>query len=83
MLKRVRLVEIDDRTSTAAPPVLLRLSGHDVEERSCVTRQGRRVAIPLGSAHLGLCDVDFPDHRAKPHDDNNDLTRTRDFIREL
>ena len=56
---------IDDRTPAAAPPVLF---GHDVEERSCVTSQGRRVEIPLGSAHLGLCDVDFPDHRAKPHD---------------
>ena len=56
---------IDDHTPAAAPPVLF---GHDVEERSCVTRQGQRVEIPLGSAHLGLCDKDFPGHRAKPHD---------------
>ena len=52
----------DDRTSAAAS------FGHDVEERSCVTRQGQRVEFLLGSTCLGLCDVDFPDHRAKPHD---------------
>ena len=52
----------DDRTSAAAS------FGHDVEERSCVTRQGQRVEFLLGSTCLGLCDVDFPDHRTKLHD---------------
>ena len=60
----MRLVEIDDRTSAAAPLVL----HHNVEERSYVTRQGRRVNILLGSAYLGLCVVDFPNHRTKPCD---------------
>ena len=59
---------IDDRTSAAAPPVPLRPFGNDVGKRSCVTCQGRRVKIPPGSTHLGLCDVNFPDHRANPCD---------------
>ena len=49
-----------------APPLLhLRCIGHGVEERSHAMRQGQCIEIPLGSTHLGLCDKEFPDHRAK------------------
>ena len=61
---------IDDRTSAAAPPV--HPFGHDVEESGCVIHLGQDVGFPPGSAHLGLCNKDFPDHCAKPHDINND-----------
>ena len=58
------MVEIDDRTSAAAPLVL----HHNVEERSYVTRRGRHVGILLGSTYLGLCNINFPNHRTKPYD---------------
>ena len=74
-LKRVRFdLNPQDPTSAAAS------FGHNVEESSCVIHLGQCVGFPLGSACLGLCNEDFPDHRAKPHDNNNNLT-TGDFIR--
>ena len=71
-----------------APPVPLHLFGHDVEESSHVIHLGRPVEIPLGSTCLGLCDTDFPDHRAKSCDammmmTQWDLPRMGDFIRSL
>ena len=46
--------------------------GHDAKESHCTTHQGRHVEILLSSAHQGLHDNDFPDHRIKPCDPNND-----------
>ena len=46
--------------------------GHDAKESHCTTNQGRHVEILLSSAHQGLHDNDFPDHRIKPCDPNND-----------
>ena len=60
---------IDDRTSAAAP--LVHPFGHDVEESGCVIHPGQDIGFLLGSVHLGLCNEDFPDHRAKLHDNNN------------
>ena len=39
-----------------------------MKESVCVIHLGQLVGIPPGSTCLGLCDKDFPDHRAKPRD---------------
>ena len=77
VLKRVRL-RFDRNCNKIAPH--LRCCGHDVEESHCAMCQGRHVEILLGSTHQGLCDSNFPDHRTKSHDSNNNLPTTGDFI---
>ena len=67
-------------------PLLLHPFGHDVEESGCVIHLGRHVGFPPGSAHLGLCNEDFPDHHAKPCDTTMTTTilpMMGDFVRSL